>query len=122
MFQYAPYQLAADKTSISTDFGDLGNAHSEYIGPLVESGVFGTLSFMLICILTLITGFRVYKKLDDQRLKQTVLFLLLGYITYLVHGTLNNYLDTDKASALFWGFTAIFVSLDLSLKKLNTED
>lgn len=122
MFKYAPYQRAADKTSISTDFGDMGNAHSEYIGPLVESGVFGSLSFILICIISLITGFNVYYKLQDKHLKQIVLFLLLGFITYLVHGTLNNFLDTDKASALFWGFTAVFVSLDLELKKLNAEN
>jgi hypothetical protein len=68
------------------------------------------------------TGFRVYYKLEDKRLRQIVLFLLLGYITYLVHGTLNNFLDTDKASALFWGFTAVFVSLDITLKKLNTQN
>ncbi len=122
MFKYAPYQRSYDKTSISTDFGDMGNAHSEYIGPLVESGFPGTLTFILICIVTLITGFRVYRKLEDTRLKQIVLSLLLGYITYLVHGTLNNFLDTDKASALFWGFTAVFVSLDLSLKELNPKD
>jgi len=122
MFKYAPFQRSADKTSISTDFGDMGNAHSEYIGPLVESGIFGTISFILISILSLVTGFKVYYKLTDPRLKQLVLFLLLGYITYLVHGTLNNFLDTDKASALFWGFTAVFVSLDLSLKELNPEN
>jgi O-antigen ligase len=122
MFKYAPFQRAADKTSISTDFGDMGNAHSEYIGPLVESGVLGSLSFIMICILTLITGFSVYFRLEEKRLKQLVLFLLLGYITYVVHGTLNNFLDTDKASALFWGFTAVFVSLDISLKKLNAQN
>ncbi|HEX2395427.1 MAG TPA: O-antigen ligase family protein [Bacteroidales bacterium] len=122
MFKYAPFQRSSDKTSISTDFGDMGNAHSEYIGPLVESGIPGTLSFLLICILTLITGFNVYYKISDRRMKQLVLSLLLGYITYLIHGTLNNFLDTDKASALFWGFTAVFVSLDISLKKLNPKD
>lgn len=122
MFNYAPFQMSYDKTSISTDFGDMGNAHSEYIGPLVERGVPGTLLFLLTCVLTLVTGFRVYHKITDKRLKQIVLSLLLGYITYLVHGTLNNFLDTDKASALFWGFTAVFVSLDLSLKKLNPQD
>jgi len=122
MFKYAPYQRSADKTSISTDFGDMGNAHSEYIGPLVESGIPGTLSFLLICIFSLVTGFNVYYKLTDTRTKQLVLALLLGYITYLVHGTLNNFLDTDKASALFWGFTAVFVSLDLTLKKLNPKN
>jgi O-antigen ligase len=122
MFKYAPYQRAADKTSISTDFGDMGNAHSEYIGPLVESGFMGTISFLIICILTLTTGFSVYRRLEDIRMKQLVLSLLLGYITYLVHGTLNNFLDTDKASALFWGFTAVFVSLDISLKELNPKN
>jgi len=121
MFKYAPFQRSADKTNISTDFGDKGNAHSEYIGPLVESGILGSLSFIIICILTLATGFKVYYKITENRLKQIVLFLLLGYITYLVHGTLNNFLDTDKASALFWGFTAVFVSLDLSLKEFNTQ-
>jgi putative inorganic carbon (hco3(-)) transporter len=120
MFKYAPYQRAADKTTISTDFGDRGNAHSEYIGPLVESGVLGSLSFILICIMTLITGINVYFRLKDQRLKQIVLALWLGYITYLIHGTLNNFLDTDKASALFWGFAAVFVSLDIRLKELDT--
>jgi putative inorganic carbon (hco3(-)) transporter len=122
MFKYAPFQRSADKTGISTDFGNLGNAHSEYIGPLAESGLLGSLSFILIALLSLMTGFRVYYKIPDKRLQQIVLGLILGFITYLVHGTLNNFLDTDKASALFWGFTAVFVSLDSSLKKLNTQD
>jgi hypothetical protein len=34
-------------------------------------------------------------------------------MTYFIHGTLNNYLDTDKASVPFWGFIAILVSIDL---------
>jgi len=121
MFKYAPFQRSADKTSISTDFGDLGNAHSEYIGPLAESGVLGCLSFVIICIISLSTGFKVYARVSDRRLKQIVLSLLLGLITYLIHGTLNNFLDTDKASALFWGFIAVFVSLDIHLKEFNTE-
>jgi O-antigen ligase len=122
MFKYGPFQISSEKTGISTDFGDLGNAHSEYIGPLAESGLFGSLSFLMIGILGLMTGFRVYSRLSDKRQKQIILGMLLGFITYLVHGTLNNFLDTDKASALFWGFTAAFVSLDLSLKELNSKN
>jgi O-antigen ligase len=113
MFKYAPFQLSRNKTLISTDFGNRGNAHSEYIGPLAESGVLGSLSFILIAVLSLITGYRVYHKLQDKRLKQVVLGVILGLITYLVHGVLNNFLDTDKASVLFWGFIAVFVSLDI---------
>lgn len=113
MFNYAPYQLSSNKTLISTNFGDKGNAHSEYIGPLSESGVLGSLSFILIIIFALITGFRVYHKVDDKRLKRIVMAYLLALITYILHGSLNNFLDTDKASALFWGFIAVFVSLDI---------
>lgn len=121
MFKYAPYQRSYDKTAISTDFGDLGNAHSEYIGPLVEMGIPGLFSFLLICITGIMTGMRVYRQLEDKKLKRTVLFLFLGFVTYLIHGMLNNFLDTDKASALFWGILAIFVSMDLSLKELNAK-
>jgi O-antigen ligase len=113
MFNYAPFQLSRNKTLISTNFGNKGNAHSEYIGPLAEMGILGSLSFMLIAVFALITGFRVYHRLTDMRLRQLVLALILGLITYLVHGSLNNFLDTDKASALFWGFIAVFVSLDI---------
>jgi putative inorganic carbon (hco3(-)) transporter len=113
IFKYAPFQKANEKTMISTDFGDHGNAHSEYIGPLAESGILGSLSFILIGILSLITGFRVYQKINNKPLKHLILSLILGLITYLVHGTLNNFLDTDKVSAVFWGFIAIFVSLDI---------
>jgi len=113
MFNYAPFQLSQKKTLISTNFGDRGNAHSEYIGPLSESGIFGLLSFLIITIVSLLTGFRVYRQIQDQKLKQLVLAYILGLITYFVHGSLNNFLDTDKASALFWGFIAVFVSLEI---------
>lgn len=113
MFKYAPFQLSKNKTFISTDFGDLGNAHSEYIGPLAETGFIGTISFILIAITSLWTGFRVYRKMDNKSLKIIILGLILGLITYLVHGILNNFLDMDKVAALFWGIIAVFVSIDI---------
>ncbi len=113
MFNYAPFQLSQKKTLISTNFGDKGNAHSEYIGPLSESGIFGLVSFLVITIISLTTGFRVYRQIKDKKLKQLVLAYILALITYFVHGSLNNFLDTDKASALFWGFIAVFVSLEI---------
>jgi O-antigen ligase len=121
MFQYAPFQHSSQRTEISTNFGNMGNAHSEYIGPLSESGIFGMLSFLAIVVLSLITAFRVYNKIDNKQLKRLVLSLILGYITYLFHGGLNNFLDTDKASSLFWGFIAVFVSLDLYYKTPEEE-
>lgn len=113
MFQYAPFQKESERTIISTNSGDVGNAHSEYIGPLAESGVFGSLSFIIVIITTLITGFRAYHKTKDSEMKMIPLALTLSLITYYLHAFLNNFLDTDKASAPFWGFTAILVAYDV---------
>jgi O-antigen ligase len=123
MFQYAPFQISRERTQISTNFANLGNAHSEYIGPLAESGFFGTLTFIAIVISTLITGFRVYHRTrEDRFIRSLSLTLLLGLITYYIHGLMNNFLDTDKASALFWGYTAMLVAMDVYHKKTNNEN
>ena len=112
-FQYAPFQFDREKTIISTNFGDGGNAHSEYLGPLAESGLLGPIYFLLIGIFGLLTGFRVYHRSKEKDVRTLALFLTLGLITYLLHAFLNNFLDTDKLSALFWGTMAALVSLDL---------
>ena len=113
MFQYAPFQNSWEKTSISTNAHTLGNAHSEYLGPLAEQGIPGIFSILLIIGLTLRTGFRVYFRSKSRQVRVLALSVILSLLTYYIHGILNNFLDTDKASALFWGFTAILVALDL---------
>ncbi|MFW5656601.1 MAG: O-antigen ligase family protein [Bacteroidota bacterium] len=121
MFQYAPYQNPLEKTIISTNAGDMGNAHSEYLGPLADSGVLGTLTFLGVVLTTLVIGIRAYKQAKNLKIKYFAMVSLLGLITYYLHGFLNNFLDTDKASAPFWGFTAILVVIDLHLKHLPAE-
>jgi len=113
MFQYAPFQLEREKTEISTNAANLGNAHSEYIGPLAESGIPGTISFLAIVIYTILIGVRNWTRVQNRKVRILSLSLLLGLITYYLHGFLNNFLDTDKASALFWAFTAAIVAIDV---------
>jgi putative inorganic carbon (hco3(-)) transporter len=112
-FVYAPYQMSRDRTIISTNAGDKGNAHSEYFGPLTESGVPGMLTILLIIAFVIMTAVRVYRQSHHQWVKLMSLWILLGLITYFIHGILNNFLDTDKLSVPFWGFTAIIVALDI---------
>jgi len=120
MFLYAPFQHSKDRTIISTNAADLGNAHSEYLGLLSEAGLFGMLSFLIIIFVTLHVAFRLYHKSSDEFVKQISLFLVLGLITYYIHGFLNNFLDTDKVAALFWSFMAIIVSLDIESKETES--
>ncbi|HSN50055.1 MAG TPA: O-antigen ligase family protein, partial [Bacteroidales bacterium] len=112
-FEYAPFQHSEEKTLISTNFGDRGNAHSEYIGPLAERGFPGFILTVLILIFTIFTGLKVYKNAKEKEVRLLSLVILLSLITYFLHGTLNNFLDTDKASIPYWGFIAILVSLDI---------
>ncbi|HET6225135.1 MAG TPA: O-antigen ligase family protein [Bacteroidia bacterium] len=121
-FVYAPFQQAQEKTIISTNMGNRGNAHSEYLGPLSEAGVLGMLTFIAIIICVLATGFRLFYSIKENEMKKLVLVLLLGFVTYIVHGVLNNFLDTDKASVPFWGFIAMFVAIDLYHRKLQTSE
>jgi putative inorganic carbon (HCO3(-)) transporter len=113
MFQYATFQLKKERTIISTNAGDRGNAHSEYLGPLSESGVLGLVTFLIIVITVLYTGIHAYTRLKNSRLRSIVLAAIIGLVTYYVHGFLNNFLDTDKLSVPFWGFTAMIVAADI---------
>ncbi|TKG93357.1 O-antigen ligase family protein [Puteibacter caeruleilacunae] len=119
MFKYAPYQITDNRTIISTNSGDVGNAHSEYLGPLSESGILGLLSVLLIVGTVIYTAIHAYTRAREREIKSLILAALIGLCTYYIHGFLNNFLDTDKASAPFWGFTAIIVVLDLYTKKVE---
>lgn len=120
-FVYAPYQLSIDKTIISTNAGDKGNAHSEYIGPLAETGVLGLVTFLMIVGTVIYRASLLYHRLHDKEMKNFVLAILLGLVTYFVHGMLNNFLDTDKASVPFWGFIAILVAIDIYYSRIKRD-
>ncbi|PIF06614.1 MAG: hypothetical protein CSA36_00840 [Draconibacterium sp.] len=117
MFKYAPYQLNKDRTIISTNSGDGGNSHSEYLGPLSESGVLGLITFLLIIGTVIYSGVSTYSRLTNSMLRSFTLTALISLVTYFVHGFLNNFLDTDKLSAPFWGFTAMIVAIDIYSRK-----
>ena len=113
MFQYAPFQASEDLTIISTNFGVQGNAHSEYLGPLSEQGAIGMLLMVALVVITTMITLRAYARMPKGRDKALLMAVYLGSVTYYLHGALNNFLDTDKASVPFWAFTALIVLLDL---------
>ncbi len=116
-FVYASYQRSYQLSTISTNAGNLGNAHSEYIGPLSEQGVPGSVAVLLVFGITFGTGVRVYRTLKDRDNRNALMALsfTLGLMTYYIHGIFNNFLDTDKLSVPFWGFTAVIVAMDIYL-------
>jgi O-antigen ligase len=111
-FVYSPFQDASDLTIISTNFGNGGNAHSEYLGPLAEQGFVGMILMVLLLVCFFYRASWLYINTKNQSIKTITMMVLLSLVTYFSHGILNNYLDTDKASVPIWAMMAIFVALD----------
>lgn len=121
-FQYGRFQRSYEKTRISTDFGTRGNAHSEYFGPLAEAGVFGLLSLLMVIGTSIYTGIRVYYTSKRKNIRIMAMAALIGLVSYYFHGLLNNFLDTDKISVLFWGYTAMLVAMDVYHRQTPEEE
>ena len=121
-FNYASYQISTDKTIISTNYGEGGNAHSEYLGALAESGLPGIFLYVLFLAVVLFRGSVIWKRHPEKSTRYLVLALITGLITYVIHGALNNFLDSDKISALFWGMAAAIVAIDIRMKKMPADN
>lgn len=115
-FEYAPFQKSNDLTIISTNVGDVGNAHSEFLGTLSESGTPALILLVVMVLVIIGIGYRTVVKLEGKD-RLVLLAALLGFVAYFTHGILNNFLNSDKVSVLVWGFTAIIIHYDLDLKK-----
>lgn len=121
-FQYLGYQLEDEITYISVfspyniPLGRGGSAHNEYLLLLTESGIFSLAAFLLLVILLLKKSLQLLLRCTNTEHYNTCLYLLLGLVTYLIHGLFNNYLDTDKTAFLLFASMALLVQLDLDFK------
>lgn len=118
-FEYARFQKPENLTIISTNFGDGGNAHSEYLGPLAEMGFMGLIVVLILISAIFYKGITLYNRWPSEKreMKVLILAMILALVTYFVHGILNNYLDTDKAAIPIWGICACFIALEFKLNE-----
>lgn len=112
-FVYAPFQSSRYHTIITTNMGDGGNAHSEYIGPCAEMGFVGLLTVLVLFGLTIYYGLVTSRRSPHRAVSILSLSATLALITYMIHGVLNNFLDTDKLSLPFWGLVALIMVLNV---------
>lgn len=112
-FAYAVYQDPEFETEITTYFGDNGGVHNEYLAALSETGWPGLISFLLILVVVYYKGFKLVYDARDLNVCILAASVLTGLATYLIHGLLNNYSETDKIAVLFWGSFAVITALDL---------
>jgi O-antigen ligase len=127
-FQYLPYQLKSEMTRISVTspwnipFGKGGTAHSEYFLLLSENGIISFLIYIILILSGIYFGMRNFYNGSSKKLKIISAMVLLGFITYSVHGLFNNFLDTDKAAFLFWSALSILTTLDIQFIENNQDE
>jgi len=117
MFLYDYWQTSDYMTMISTHWGDVGNAHSEFWGTLSEQGFPGALLWILMNLIAVYVVFSTYTRLKNKNDKLLLLTMFGGYSTYLFHSNLNNFLDLDKISVPFWLSLSLFVYLNIKVKE-----
>jgi putative inorganic carbon (HCO3(-)) transporter len=122
-FQYGQFQLPHEMTIISTNVGDLGGIHSEYLRPLAESGILGTVLLVCIVLAVFSIAFKHQRTLSGKT-KYLSMAVFLGLVTYFAHGVLNNYTEFDKIAVPFYSFMAVLTAIELNTryaKKDSTE-
>jgi O-antigen ligase len=113
-FEYARFQEPENLTIISTNFGDMGNAHSEYLSALSETGFVG----LLLLLGFIATGFYYLIQLiqRSRQIDRQVFVVSSGILfslsTYFIHAFLNNFLDTDKAAIPVFTMFALVLILE----------
>jgi O-antigen ligase len=117
MFKYSSYQRAHEMTIISTTQGTMGGMHSEYFGPMVESGFIGLLSILFLFGIFIKTAMENYYKAFNRENKLLNLAILLSLLSYFFHGLMNNFLDQDKASVIFWALMGMSSALSIKRKE-----
>lgn len=118
-FQYAPFQIQKYRTIISTNTGDWGGPHSEYLGALAELGIPGFLIFMGLMGTIFFTGIQLVYSLADGSDRWLALAALLSLVGYFIHAFLNRFLDIPTAAIPFWMNVSILVLLD-KRRRLNS--
>jgi O-antigen ligase len=100
----------------------MGNAHSEYLSALAETGWPGLLTFLVLIVSIFTRAIVLYHQLEDEKEQGIIMACVLGLATYFTHAVLNNFLDMDKASVPIWAFFAIIVVLDVKHSKRKKEN
>lgn len=114
-FEYAPYQEITFKTRISTNSGNRGHAHSEYLGSLAETGLVGLMIFLALIFTSLHYGITMIKK--NGGIVSWIATLTI--LSFIIQGTFNGFLDYEKMAILVYGSMAIIATANYEQAEYN---
>lgn len=113
MFVYGDYQKASVRTPVSTNRGDNGTAHNEFLLAMSENGLPGGILMVFYFVIPIWVGMRGYKRAKEKQIRMLYLALTFGIITYAIHAWVNNFLDQDKVGGTYLTALAMLTALDV---------
>jgi O-antigen ligase len=119
-FVYYRYQVKDEMTRISTYHGERGNAHSEYLGYLCETGLPGLLIYLLSIVFTLYTAIKIIYKTNDRLIRNMTITVTLCLLPFYLHTIFNGFLENDEIGSLYYGSLAAITALDIYFFRKKT--
>lgn len=118
-FVYGRFQIKDEMTRISTYHGEKGNAHSEYLGFLAETGLPGFLIYIFLVFTVLTTANRIIYRTRNGPLRMLTIAVILALLTFYCHTIFNGFVETDKIGSLYYGSLAAITALDVYFFRRN---
>lgn len=109
---YKSYTVRSFETYVSDNFEQSG-IHSYYLMVLVEQGIPGFLIFMLLTIVSLLYGERIYHQSTNKHRKLAVLMVFTALVVIYAYNLINDMLETDKVGSFYFLFLATLVKMDM---------
>jgi O-antigen ligase len=121
-FQYAPYQKAEYRTYVSTNQGNIGTTHNEFLLAGSEMGLPGMVWVGAVYVISLITAIRGYRRARSLWRRTGYGIALTGMLTFYAHAFVNNFMDQDKVSIPLFTLWAMIIALDLLHPEPTTQE
>ena len=112
-FIYGNYQKASVRTPVSTNRGDNGTAHNEFLLAMSESGLPAGIIMVFYFAIPIACGMRGYRLATTHHIRMLYLATTFGIITYAIHAFVNNFLDQDKVGGTYLVLMAMIAAMDL---------
>lgn len=109
---YKPYTVNNFKTYVSKN-EDGSSIHSTYLMQFVDQGLVGGIIFLVLTIVSLVAGQRIYHESKNALSKKIVMSVLLCLIIINAMNLINDLLESDKVGAYYFTCLAVLVIIDI---------
>jgi len=115
---YKHYAVSLFTTYVSGNV-EHSTVHNYLLFLFAEQGVIGLLLFLIICMLVLIKGEKIYHQTQNKTEKIIVMGLLISFVMVLFDNMLSDLIEAIKIGPFFYFTIALLVVQDLKNKKLQ---